>query len=166
MMSLGKKIQRLRREKGWTQEELASQLGVSAQAVSKWETDVSSPDISLLRSLAEALGTSVDQLLSPEDAAPVVQMARPEQKKKMEEMVFHIRVSEVNGDKVNLNLPMPLVQMALEMGMAMPKFGKEMKTSLQREDVERILQLVEKGAVGKLLEVQSANGDFVEIVVE
>lgn len=45
---LGKRIAALRRKRGWTQEKLAQQLGVSAAAVSKWETGAAYPDIALL----------------------------------------------------------------------------------------------------------------------
>ncbi len=53
----------LRKEQGLTQKDLAEQLFVSNKAVSKWETGVSIPDISLLIPLAEALGVSVTELL-------------------------------------------------------------------------------------------------------
>ena len=59
-------IAALRREKGWTQRELAAQLGVTDKAVSRWETGKGLPDISLLRPLSEALGVSVNELLSGE----------------------------------------------------------------------------------------------------
>lgn len=62
-MKIGQKILQLRKEKGLTQEQLADELGVSAAAVSKWETDNSYPDITLLCPLARALGTNVDTLL-------------------------------------------------------------------------------------------------------
>ena len=62
--SLGANIAALRRARGLTQEQLAAQLGVSAPAVSKWETCSSCPDITLLCPLARALGASVDQLLA------------------------------------------------------------------------------------------------------
>ena len=62
--SLGANIAALRKARGLTQEQLAAQLGVSAPAVSKWETCSSCPDITLLCPLARALGTSVDQLLA------------------------------------------------------------------------------------------------------
>lgn len=61
--TLGKRIMALRKAKGWTQEQLAAQLGISAQAVSKWENDVSCPDISILPALAALLGVRVDTLL-------------------------------------------------------------------------------------------------------
>lgn len=63
MENIGEKIRDLRKNKSLTQEELAEKLGVSAQAVSKWEIGLSVPDISLLLSLCDALGTGVDALL-------------------------------------------------------------------------------------------------------
>lgn len=61
--AIGARLAALRRQKGLTQEQLAAQLGVSAPAVSKWETDHSYPDITLLCPLARALGVTVDTLL-------------------------------------------------------------------------------------------------------
>jgi len=55
-------IARLRRERGLTQEQLAAQLGVTAQAVSKWEKGQSAPDTALLPEIALALGTGIDVL--------------------------------------------------------------------------------------------------------
>lgn len=66
-LKIGEKVAELRRAKGMTQEQLAAALGVSAPAVSKWETDSSYPDIALLCPLAKALGTDVDFLLSFEE---------------------------------------------------------------------------------------------------
>ena len=66
-IKIGGKIAALRRQKGLTQDQLADQLGVSAPAVSKWETDNSYPDITLLCPLARALGTNVDTLLQFEE---------------------------------------------------------------------------------------------------
>lgn len=62
-MKIGGTIAALRKARNLTQEQLAQQLGVSAPAVSKWETDSSYPDITLLCPLARALGTTVDTLL-------------------------------------------------------------------------------------------------------
>ncbi|RFT79734.1 XRE family transcriptional regulator, partial [Adlercreutzia equolifaciens] len=62
-MDLGTRISELRREKGMTQEQLAKLVGISAPAVSKWETGSSCPDIALLCPLARALDTNVDTLL-------------------------------------------------------------------------------------------------------
>jgi len=61
-MSLSDNIKRLRHEKNLTQEQLAAKLGVSAQAVSKWETSETYPDGGLLVPLANELGVSLDEL--------------------------------------------------------------------------------------------------------
>ena len=70
--SMGKRIMQLRKEKGYTQEQLAEMMGVSAQAVSKWENDVSCPDISILPLLAEKLGVTTDELLGVKPIEPKV----------------------------------------------------------------------------------------------
>ncbi len=68
-MKLHEKIFYLRKKAGKTQEELAEQLGVSRQAVSKWETGESEPEIGKLKQLALVFGVTVDFLLS-EQAPP------------------------------------------------------------------------------------------------
>ena len=60
---LGETIQALRRQKNLTQEQLAELVGVSRQAVSKWELNTALPDTDKLVPLARALGVSVDELL-------------------------------------------------------------------------------------------------------
>jgi transcriptional regulator with XRE-family HTH domain len=62
-MSLGQMIKLCRKEKGFTQSELAELIGVSMQAVSKWETDAGMPDISQIVPLAKVLEVSSDKLL-------------------------------------------------------------------------------------------------------
>lgn len=62
-MQLGKRIKELRIENNLTQEELAEQLGVSFQAVSRWENDLTYPDITLLPILANMFDVTVDYLL-------------------------------------------------------------------------------------------------------
>ena len=61
--TLGAAIAALRKEKGMTQLELAEQMGVTDKAVSKWERDLSCPDVSSLPKLAQILGVSVDALM-------------------------------------------------------------------------------------------------------
>lgn len=62
-MDIGENIARLRRQKGVTQEQLAQAVGVSAPAVSKWETSQSLPDIGLLGPIARYFGITIDDLL-------------------------------------------------------------------------------------------------------
>ena len=70
--SLGKRIAELRKMKGLTQEQLGEKLGVSAQAVSKWENDLSYPDISLLPLIGQFFDVSVDELLGLKPLDPKV----------------------------------------------------------------------------------------------
>ena len=72
-MTFSEKISALRKQKGWSQEELAEKLMVTRQAVSKWESAQSMPDLDKLVHLSEALGVSTDYLLKDEQAqsAPV-----------------------------------------------------------------------------------------------
>lgn len=72
MKTMGKRIMALRREKGLTQEQLADKVGVSAQAVSKWENELSCPDVSILPQLADALGVTTDELLGARPIEPRV----------------------------------------------------------------------------------------------
>lgn len=65
-LKLGANIAALRKAKGMTQEQLAAALGISSPAVSKWETNSSYPDITLLCPLARVLDTNVDMLLNYE----------------------------------------------------------------------------------------------------
>ena len=65
-MKLADKITDERKKKGWSQEELAEKLGLSRQAVSKWESAGSTPDIQRIIQLSELFGVSTDYLLKEE----------------------------------------------------------------------------------------------------
>ena len=69
-MTTGEKIAALRREKGLSQEALGEQLGLSRQAVSKWEADQAVPTMDNLMELSRLFGVPVDTLLRPEEALP------------------------------------------------------------------------------------------------
>lgn len=71
-INLGAQISCYRKACGLTQESLANQLGISNQAVSKWESDQCCPDIQLLPKLAEIFNISIDQLFGREIPAPPV----------------------------------------------------------------------------------------------
>ena len=66
-MKLSDRILELRRQKGISQEELADQLGVSRQAVSKWESDRGMPDVENLKLMSQLLAVSVDSLLAEDE---------------------------------------------------------------------------------------------------
>ena len=61
-MNIGNKIRELRKQRGITQEQLAESIGISFQAVSKWENNIALPDITLVPVLASYFGVSMDEL--------------------------------------------------------------------------------------------------------
>lgn len=164
-MTIGKRIAALRREKNLKQDDLAQMLEVSPQAVSKWENDQTCPDISLLPKLAKILGVSVDELLSgKQELQPVVTLVPEDQRKDIKDMMLRIVVDSADGDKVRVNLPMALVQLAMEMGMEIPQVSGN--DALKDIDWAQVMELVRHGAMGNLVEVESADGDIVRIFVE
>ena len=82
--TLGKRIAYHRKRLGMTQEQLAQRVGVSAQAVSKWENNLSCPDITILPELASIFGISVDELLGrtppKEERVHEAEVIKPEEK--------------------------------------------------------------------------------------
>lgn len=161
--TIGNRISKHRREKRMTQEELAEKLGVSSQAVSKWENDQSCPDISLLPTLCRIFGISTDELLTGRNDE--VRMIPSEQRKSLDELILRVRVNSAAGDKVKVNLPMSLVKVCLELGICVTPQMNGIE-GLQNLDLGKIMELAERGMIGKLVEMESANGDTVEIVVE
>jgi len=162
-VTIGSRISKFRKAKGLTQEELASRLGVSSQAVSKWENDASCPDISLLPQLCQVLGITSDELLTGKSSE--VKMVPAEQRKSLEELTLRIYVNSADGDRVKVNLPMSLVKVAMEIGVDLSANmgGSE---AVKKIDLNKIVELVERGMIGKIVEVESADGDTVEVVVE
>ena len=84
MSTLGSRLLELRKQKGFTQEQLAEKLNVTNQSVSKWEKDINAPDITLLVELADLLETSVDYLLGRGGNKPVVTTTQ----KNIDQLVF------------------------------------------------------------------------------
>ena len=163
-MTIGKRIAALRKEKGLTQEELAQHMGVSGQAVSKWENDQTCPDISALPKLARLLGVTVDELLEGKEETPAVWVLPPAERKDLKDMMLRVIVDSADGDRVRVNLPMALVEVAMEIGMEMPQINGQ--DALKGVDLNKVLRLVREGLVGNLVEVDSADGDKVRIFVE
>ena len=163
--TLGKRIAALRREKSMKQDELAEKLGVTPQAVSKWENDQTCPDISLLPALAAILGVSVDELLSgKKEAEPTVKILPAEERKDLKDMMLRIIVNEKSGNQVRVNLPLALIKIAIDSGLNLSQISDN--DALQGIDLGKILELVNQGAIGNLVEVESTDGDTVRIFVE
>ena len=160
--TFGQRFARLRKSKGYTQEQIADKVNISYQAVSKWENDISSPDISILGELANILGVTTDELLGRVDPNEV-KLVDKTKRKDLKNMVLKIIVDSNDGDKVNIKLPMLLIKTFLDSGMAVPVNGNK---ALENIDFKQVFDLVEQGVIGELVNVESSDGGIVRIVVE
>lgn len=162
--SIGQRIAALRKAKNMTQSELAEELGISAQAVSKWENDLAYPDITLLQSLSEKLDCTIDHILNT-DKTPEMIILPEEKRKKIEDLIFKIRVHD-GATKVNINLPMALLTVLKNSESGLLNFAGSSNTDyLKNIDFDQLITLAEQGVLGKLIEVED-NDTRVEIFVE
>ena len=84
-MSFGENLINLRRQKGWSQDDLANNLNISRQAISKWETDISKPDVDNLERISKIFSVTIDNLLDndlPNDKAVALDVKKKEKKEK------------------------------------------------------------------------------------
>lgn len=162
MNSLGERIAYYRKKVGLTQESLAEKCSVSTQAVSKWENGLSAPDISLLPALAELFGISCDELLGvrkKEVAAVAPELVD------LSKMLFKLKILSAKGDTVNINLPLSIAEVFLKSG-SIKGMNETANSLLEKIDLAQLVSLVKLGAVGKLIDIKSADGDVVEGWVE
>lgn len=157
MNTIGQRIAYYRKKANLTQEELAEKCSVTPQAVSKWENDISAPDISLFPVLAKLFNTTCDELLGAETETPKVV---PEELVDLSKVLLKIRVISADGDNVKLNLPISIAEQFLS------KANIGGNEALKSIDFVQIMQLVMSGATGKLVEITSSDGDTVTISVE
>lgn len=177
--TMGQKIASLRLARGMTQERLARELGVSAQAVSKWENDLNYPDVTLIVPLARLFGVTADELLgdaepAPEPAsaplAPVYEPAPPQPGKRGKSL--HILVDEEgpDGDHVDISIPLGIVKFAAKMGVsatsAMPdKIPASARSIMQDLDLDALLDSLSDAEAGTLVDVHDGR-DHVCITIE
>ncbi len=160
--SFGARLARIRKSKNLTQEEIADKLHVSSQAVSKWECDASYPDIDGLLALSDVLDVTVDELVGKSKETP--RLVPTEERKDIKHLVLKVVVDSKDGDKVRVTIPVSLLKIVTDAGVGMPQInGNE---ALKNIDFKQVLALIEQGVIGKLVEVDSADGDHVYVVVE
>lgn len=161
MESFGTRLANLRREHNLTQNDIADRLNISAQAVSKWENDLTSPDIDTLLKLADIFDITVDELLGKKKKETLY--VPTEERKDINKLMLRIRVLSADGDKVNVNLPMPAVKILVNNNTVNMFTGNK---ALEGIDFNQLYTMVEQGIIGELVSVESADGDHVSITVE
>ena len=160
--TFGQRLSRLRKNLGLKQEDIAEKVNVSAQAVSKWENDLSAPDISTLPILADILNVSLDELLGREVLQ--TRVVPVGERKDIDSMILTINISSVDGDKIKINLPVSIIKLCLDTGKKLPNINGN--DSLNNIDFNQIFMMIEAGVIGKLIEIESSDGDTVYITVE
>ena len=162
--TFGQRITRLRKEKGLTQNDIAERVNVTSQAVSKWENDQATPDIDILVKLSEIYDISLDELLGKEKHSTV--LTNKPNKKDFDSMILKITILDVkDGDKVNINLPLALVRVFTNQEGDKVNILNGNK-ALENIDFKQIIELVENGVVGELVNIESGDGDAIRIYVE
>ena len=87
-MELNEKLQQLRKQKGWTQEEVAEMLYVSRTAISKWESGRGYPSIESLKVISKLFKVSIDDLLSGEELISIAETEQKEKTRKMCDLIY------------------------------------------------------------------------------
>lgn len=162
--TLGKRIASLRKENNLKQEDLAQMLNISPQAISKWENDLTCPDISILPELSKILNVSIDELLVGKKELNDVKLIPQEERKELKDIKLIIQIFSDENNKITINLPMALLEVALEMGLDMERVsGNE---SLKNIDLKKIVHLVKQGVMGNLMEIETSDNHRVKLFVE
>lgn len=157
--TLGQRIAHYRKLRGITQEELGEKCGVSSQAVSKWENDISAPDITLIGTLSGIFGISADELLGLK--REVATAVKPETIDE-ERLLLRVNIDSNDGDKVRINVPYKLGLVLMQSGAV----GDKNSDALKNIDFKQIAEMVKMGILGPIVDIESADGDKVKITVE
>lgn len=158
--TFGNRLAKLRKEHNLTQEDLAKKLNISAQAISKWENDLTAPDIDTLIKLSDIFNISLDELLKNEKSNSVI----VNEKKDINKMMLKILVKTQKGDNIKVNLPVAIIKIFLENGNISHFIsGNKM---LEGIDFAQLFVLIEQGIIGELVSMENVEGDHVTITVE
>ena len=158
MDTLGERIAAYRKKVNLTQEQLSEKCGVTAQAVSKWENNITAPDLSLVPQLAEIFNVTCDELLGVRRTQT---LAVDPSTIDISKLLFKIKMETADGEMVNVSMPLSVAEVEFKDAVS---WGKK-DGDLSRIEMKQIMSLVKNGAVGKLIEVE-AEGGRLEIWVE
>ncbi len=160
--TIGSRIAQGRKSKGYTQEDFSQMLGVTPQAVSKWENDSSCPDIQLLPQIAQILGMTTDEILSGKKAEEP--KSAPKIDVDTSKLKININVVKPNQNPINVSLPFVMVKNFAKIGNGIS--GIVGNGTIDNVKFDEILTLVENGATGEILNVVAEDNTTVSISIE
>lgn len=163
--TIGQRITQMRKDRSYTQSEFAAMLDVTAQAVSKWENDISCPDIYLLPRIAEIFGITVDELLTgnkpfnrqePENVT--VKSEQPDESK----LKLAIKIEKPGQKPINIALPFMMIKKLAGLGGSIASILGT--NAVSREQIDQILSMIDEGMTGKLIDIVAE--DETHVVIE
>ena len=158
--TIGQNISVFRKKAGMTQEELSEIMNVTSQAVSKWENDLSYPDLETVNLLSRVLGTTVDAILNGENTVPTVKVADGDNIDKRI-MVLSTKVKHPMEATANLRLPLALLYKLKANDKLAEVVGED-----EVKWVEEALELAKAGVVGTMLCTHTEDVDATIEVIE
>lgn len=164
MNTIGKNIAYFRKKAGFTQEELSKKMSVTSQAISKWENDLSYPDLPSTKMLADILQVSTDELFNGEVNYP---LATDEDEDQIARRILVIRVQNEENESwgtpatnVTVRFPVSVLLEASENGTL-----RELVDDDEASSIEMAMGMIKKGVTGTLVDVQTGDCST-QIVVE
>ena len=152
MKTIGDNIATRRAKLGMTQEQLAEKMNVTAQAVSKWERDLSYPDVDTISKLASLFGCSIDALVS--GASPVLQKDNPES---IERRIVHI-FAKAEDSNVHVRVPAACFSEMVKEGGILGNIG-------DLPGISTVTEMIKAGVSGEIVNAEK-DGKTVVISVE
>ena len=161
--TLGTRISQYRKQRNFTQSEFAELLGVTPQAVSKWENDISCPDIMLLPKISQLLGVSIDEMLgNPVDQTKAQKVEEP--KIDTSKLKLKINITSANKKPVNISFPMAMVKRFTKIGTGISSIIDVNSPAIDGKQIDSIFELINDGATGEILNITDETGQ--NIVIE
>lgn len=114
-MPLGKNIANFRKQKGLTQAELGDLLGVSNQAVSKWEMEMTMPDVMLLPEIAKVLGVDLNDLYGTTKEIPEIYVPIPKSETNTQDRRILNISAKIEGVDVKIRMPGKVLQSIMDL---------------------------------------------------
>ena len=116
------------------------------------------------KELSKIFNVTIDELLVGKKETEEVKLVPQEERKNLKDIKLKIQIFSGENDKIIINLPMSLLEVALEMGLDMANVsGNE---NLKNVDLNKIVQLAKQGVIGNLMEIETSDNHIIKIFVE